>query len=105
MQVETKWTLGNIVSATTLVGLIISLGFTYGQVSSRIDRLEEVSRQSSLDSRTLIEVSKDVAYIKDSIQAMQRMTAAIWSTQPPLSCPTEQPVLVASHCRSYPSPD
>ena len=105
MTVENRWTWGNIVSLVALGSTILSVGVAWGTVNARMDKMEEGYRQASMDSRTLIEVSKDVAYIKDSIQAMQRMTAAIWSTQPPLSCPTEQPVLVASHCRSYPSSD
>lgn len=103
MNVENRLSVGSIVSSLTLVGLIVSLGVTYGQVTSRLESLEVASKQSSLDSRTLIRVENDVAYIKEYIQRMER--AAMTASGPLAMCPTEKPILVASHCRSVPTLD
>lgn len=101
MNVENRFSVGSIVSSITLIGLIISLGITYGQVTSRIERLESVSQQSNVDSRTLIKVESDVAYIKESIQRIERSGSL--ASAPFAMCPSEKPVLIASHCRSYPT--
>lgn len=101
--IENKVSLGSIVSSITLIGLIVSLGVTYGQVTSRIERLEAVSQQFNIDSRTLIRVENDVAYIKESIQRIER--AASMAAAPLAVCSSEKPILVASHCRSLPGAD
>lgn len=103
MSIDPKWSVGNIVSVATLIGLIISLGYTYGQVVKRLESLEAASQQSNLDSRTLIRVESDVAYIKESIQRIERATSL--ASLPVSMCPNEKPVLVASHCRTLPMLD
>lgn len=107
MNIDPKVSLGNIisigVSLTTLIGVVLSVGVAWGAADKRIQVLESGYQQSSLDSRTLIRVESDVAYIKESIQRIERANA-LASAPIPL-CPTERPILVASHCRSYPSLD
>lgn len=101
--IENKWTVQGIAQLIGLVVTIIGMGIAIGSFNSRLLAVEESSRQSSLDSRTLIRVESDVAYIKESIQRIERANA-LASAPIPL-CPTERPILVASHCRSYPTLD
>lgn len=103
MNVENKFTSGNISVLITLFVLVVSLAATYGQVMNRLENVEKSAVQSSIDSRTLIEVSKDVAYIKEGIQRLERATSL--ASMPVSMCPTEKPVLVASHCRTLPMLD
>lgn len=107
MSLDRKISLGSIisiiVSLITLIGVFMSVGVAWGAMDERMKKLEIGYNQASLDSRTLIEVSKDVAYIKESILRIER--AASLASAPLSLCPTEKPILVASHCRSYPSLD
>lgn len=98
VNVENRWTSGNISVVITLLVMVVGLGVTYGQVMTRLETVEEASKQSVIDSRTLIRVENDVAYIKESIQRIER--AAMTASTPFAMCPTEKPILVASHCRS-----
>lgn len=101
--VENKWTVQGIAQLVGLVVTIIGMGIAIGSFNYRLVAVEEASKQSSLDSRTLIRVESDVAYIKESIQRIERATSL--ASAPLSMCPTEKPILVASHCRSYPSVD
>lgn len=115
MTIENRWTWANIAILVTLGGTIFGTGVSFGTLSSRMEKMEEGYRQSSIDSRTLIEVSKDVAYIKDSlsrIMSQSAVTAAssicptdrpIWVAPYCKMCETETPILVASYCRSAPN--
>lgn len=103
-QIENRWTWQGIV---TLLGLLATATALYqssraegewrGEISQRVEALETDARQASIDSRTLIRVEQDVAYIK---QAVQNLTRDLQSASSPLPCPPDQPILVASHCRA-----
>lgn len=103
MNVDSRFSVGSLVSSLTLIGMIVALGVTYGQVTTRLESVEAATKQSHIDSRTLIEVGKDVAYIKESIQRIER--ASSMASVPLALCSSEKPILVASHCRSYPLAD
>lgn len=108
MSLDRKISLGSIisiiVSLITLIGVFMSVGVAWGAMDERMKKLEIGYNQASLDSRTLIEVSKDVAYIKDSILRIER-AASMASHNLPYrgTCPDDKPVLVASYCRSLPN--
>lgn len=103
-KIDNRWTVGNVATflgilATLLsvLGIAYAQGQSWGDLSNRVGVLESTARQSVSDSRTLIELRTDVAYIK---QAVQNLTRDLQSASSPLPCPPDQPVLVASHCRA-----
>lgn len=103
MQIDPRWSIGNIVSLIALLSTILSVGAIWGTTNARLEKLESGYNQAAMDSRTLIELRKDVAYIRDSIQRIERATNV--ASSPIAICPTDRPVLVASYCRSYPKLD
>ena len=96
---ENRITTGNVAQLLALLATVISVGIAIGNFSSRLDRMEEIAVQSVSDSRTLIELRTDVAYIRRSLDRMESNQAVI---HVPNMCPDDQPILVASHCRSTP---
>lgn len=106
MAIENKWTWGNVASVVAsvsgLIGLIAGIwlwGGQWGTLQERVQNLERIGAQSSLDSRTLIELRTDVAYIKSAIQDIRAYAAASAIS---IACPDSQPILVASYCRGRP---
>lgn len=106
MRITDNVSLGNVlsilVSLATLGGLLIAGGVAWGAMDQRMKKLEVGYDQAALDSRTLIEVRTDVIYIKKAIERMERATSLASS---PTMCPSEKPVLVATHCRTLPMLD
>lgn len=94
---KNQWTTGNIVQLVTLFITIAGVGVAIGNFSARLEQVEIAALQSNSDSRALIRVEQDVAYIK---QAVQNLTRDLQSASSPLPCPPDQPILVASHCRA-----
>lgn len=115
--IENRWTWGNIAQIVTLVITIIGVGIAIGSFGERLVALERSSTQSNQDSRTLIKVEEqvsnlnkgqdamreEVSRIAESIYRIER--AASLASSPVSICPTEKPVLVASHCRTLPMLD
>lgn len=102
-KIENRWTWGNVAAVIAAVATMITIGITihtwgqeWGKLLTRVDGLEETARQSATDSRTLIELRTDVAYIKQAVQNLSRDLQSASSTLP---CPPDRPVLVASYCR------
>lgn len=98
MVLENKWTWGNVTQLVALVTTIVGLGIAIGTFNTKLEALEVSAVQSAADSRTLIEVKQDVAYIKDAVKQFQSIASAAL----PVSCPMEQPVRVAAYCRTLP---
>lgn len=96
---ENRFTTGNLVQIVGLIGTIISLGIAIGIFKTEIESLKETARQSISDSRTLIRVESDVAYIKQAIQNLSRDLRTASGTLP---CSEDRPILVASYCRALP---
>lgn len=102
-KIENRWTWGNVAAVIAAVATMLTIGITiytwgqeWGKLLTRVEGLEITARQSATDSRTLIELRTDVAYIK---QAIQNLSREIQAASTPLPCPPEQPVLVTAHCR------
>lgn len=103
-KIENRWTWGQIASVIAAMATLITLSVTihawgkeWGDLLRRVSILEATASQSVSDSRTLIQLSTDVAYIK---QAVQNLTRDLRSASSPIPCPTDQPIYVASYCRS-----
>ena len=103
-KIENRWTWGNLAAVLAALATMITIGITvhtwgqeWGKLLTRVDGLEETARQSATDSRTLIELRTDVAYIK---QAIQNLSRDLQSASVELPCPPSQPILVVSHCRA-----
>lgn len=95
---EGKWTFLNTLQIAAPVVTLLALGAGGGVLLTKVDALERNAVQSALDSRTLIEVKQDVAYIKDAVKAFQTIASATY----PISCPSDSPVRVAAYCRALP---
>ena len=97
---ENRFTTGNLIQIVGLIITIVTIGISIGIMKAEIEGLKESARQSASDSRALIELRTDVAYIK---QAVQNLSRDLRTASSPIPCPVEQPVLVASYCRSISS--
>lgn len=95
---ESRWTFLNTLQIAAPIVTLLAVGAGGGVFMTKLDTLEKNAVQSSLDSRTLIEVQKDVAYIKDAVKAFQTIASATY----PISCPSDSPVRVAAYCRALP---
>lgn len=94
---ENRFTTGNLIQIVGLTITIATIGISIGIMKAEIEGLKEAARQSASDSRALIELRTDVAYIK---QAVQNLSRDLRTASSPIPCPSDQPVLVASYCRS-----
>lgn len=106
MTVERKWTTGNIfaviTAAATLVTLVATIfiwGGEWGKLLERVGNLEKIGVQSAIDSRTLIQLQTDVAYIKEAVKDIRAFSASASFID---ACPEESPIRVAAYCRSMP---
>lgn len=98
-KIENRWTWGNVAAVATMITIGITIhqwGKEWGSLLNRVAGLEEKADQAAADSRTLIELRTDVAYIKQAVQNLSRDLQSASSTLP---CPPDRPVLVASYCR------
>lgn len=108
-KVENRWTWGNVVTMLgtlvtmlTIIGVAYAWGQSWGEMNRRVMALETSSIQSAADSRALIEVRSDVAYIR---RALDRLMNGVGSASFSDTCPADRPIFVSSHCRSSPGQD
>lgn len=103
-QIEPKWTTGNVatflgivVTFLTLLAMSYGWGQAWGELSNRVTALEGTARQSATDSRTLLELKIDVAYIKRAVQDIRGD-----GRTSDLGCSIRDPARVASVCLTEP---